>query len=86
MHPPRPNTASDRVGFSDQLSEWLLTHCPFSALTLLTILVVASGLAITRLWTIVVPVVTADVVLYLMRRNRRVRKLDRSTLDPRATA
>jgi len=87
MHPPRPKKAIEHVGFADRLTDWLLTHCPFSALTLLTLLVVGLSLTVPRPALILAPMIGADLVLNLVRRARRVRKDDsRPTMGPRAVA
>jgi hypothetical protein len=87
MHPPRPKKAIEHVGFADRLTDWLLTHCPFSALTLLTLLVVGLSLTVPRPALILAPMIGADLVLNLVRRVRRVRKDDSSpTMGPRAVA
>jgi hypothetical protein len=87
MHPPRPNRAIERVGFADRLTDWLLTHCPFTALTLLTLLVVGYNLTVPRPELILVPVVCADIVLNVARRVRRIRKADVApAMGPRAVA
>jgi hypothetical protein len=74
MHPPRRNRATDRLGLSDRLADWLLTHCPFFTLTLLTLLVVGTPLTVSRLAVFLVPVAAADVLLNVGRHVRRVRK------------
>ena len=66
----------ERAGFADRLTDWLLTHCPFTALTVLTLLVVGYNLTIVRPVLVLVPVVCADVALNVVRRLRRVRKAD----------
>jgi hypothetical protein len=86
MHPPRPKRAIERVGFADRLTDWLLTHCPFTALTLLTLLVVGYNLAVPRPVLILAPVICADVVLNVARRVRRVRKADLAPMGSRAVA
>jgi predicted membrane protein len=87
MHPPRPERAIERVGFADRLTDWLLTHCPFTALTLLTLLVVGYNLTVPRPVLILVPVVCADVVLNVARRVRRTRKAHVApAMGPRAVA
>ena len=74
MHPPRRNRATDRLGFSDRLADWLLTHCPFFALTLLTLLVVGTPVTVSRLAVFLVPVALADVALNVGRHVKRARK------------
>jgi hypothetical protein len=87
MHPPRPKKAIEHVGFADRLTDWLLTHCPFSALTLLTLLVVGLSLTVPRPALILAPMIGADLVLNLVRRVRRVRKdVSSPTMGPRAVA
>jgi hypothetical protein len=87
MHPPRPKKATEHVGFADRLTDWLLTHCPFSALTLLTLVVVGLSLTVPRPALILAPMVGADLVLNLVRRSRRTRKAQPSpTMGPRAVA
>jgi hypothetical protein len=87
MHPPRPNGAIERAGFADRLTDWLLTHCPFTALTLLTLLVVGLSLSVPRPALILAPMIGADVVLNVVRRTRKVRKTDVSpAMSPRAAA
>jgi hypothetical protein len=87
MHPPRPKTVAERTGFADHITDWLLTHCPFTALTLLTLLVVAPTLGVPRPLAILAVVVVADLVLNLVRRARRVRKSEPpAAMGPHATA
>jgi hypothetical protein len=87
MHPPRRNTASDRAGFADHITDWLLTHCPFTALTLLTLVVIAPALRVPRPIAILGSVICADLVLNLVRRARRLKKSEPSpAMDHRATA
>ena len=87
MHPPRPKKATEHVGFADRLTDWLLTHCPFSALTLLTLVVVGLSLTVPRPLLILAPMIGADLVLNVVRRARRVRKDGPSpSMGPRAVA
>jgi hypothetical protein len=87
MHAPRPKRVIERAGFADRLTDWLLTHCPFTALTLLTLLVVGLSLSVPRPVLILVPMVGADIVLNAVRRMRKVRKEDVSpAMTPRAVA
>jgi len=56
MHPPRRNGAPERLSSrtADRLTDWLLTHCPLSTLTLLTLLVVGSALGgVPRGWPVI---------------------------------
>jgi hypothetical protein len=87
MHPPRRKRAIERAGFADRLTDWLLTHCPFTALTLLTLVVVGYNLTVPRPVLILAPVVCADIVLNVIRRVRRFRKADVApAMGPRAVA
>jgi hypothetical protein len=77
----------ERAGFADRLTDWLLTHCPFTALTILTLLVVGYNLTVARPALILIPVICADIVLNVARRLRRVRKAGVSpAMGPRAVA
>lgn len=87
MHPPRRNRAIERAGFADRLTDWLLTHCPFTALTLLTLLVVGYTLTVPRPAIVLAPAVGADIVLSVVRRVRRIRKAEAApSVAPRAVA
>lgn len=64
----------DRMGLVDLAAEWLLAHCPFTTITVLTALVLGSIVDIPRpaLWALIVP--AADLLLNLVRRQRRARR------------
>ena len=69
MHPPRRKRASEPRGIADRLVDWLLSHCPFSTLTVLSLLVVGPTLGpIPDPLFIAVPVVLADLAFVVMRR------------------
>jgi hypothetical protein len=69
MHPPRRNRTTEPQGFADRLVDWLLTHCPFTTLTVLTVLVIGPTLApFPDPMVIAVPVVIADIAFLVMRR------------------
>jgi hypothetical protein len=69
MHPPRLRRTSEPQGIADRLVDWLLSHCPFSTLTVLSILVIGPTLGpIPQPLLIAVPVVLADVLFVIMRR------------------
>ena len=86
MHPPRRNRASENLRTADRLADWLLAHCPLTALTLLT-LVVGSSLGIPRPWQIFAVVVTADIAFNVIRWRRRAkRSVQGPTLRQSATA
>jgi hypothetical protein len=90
MHPLRRNSISEHPKLADRLADWLLTYCPFSTLTLLTLLVVGSTLSLSRPYLVLAPAVVADLALNAVRRVRRVKsaKRDRraATLHPGVTA
>lgn len=72
MHPPRRQSATERQGIADRLTDWLLTHCPFSTLAVLTAIVLAPAVGpLPQPALVAVPVVLADVVLNLSRRLLR---------------
>lgn len=69
MHPPRPKRTSESQGISDRLVDWLLSHCPFSTLLLLSFLVIGPTLGpIPEPAFVVVAVVFADIAFTIMRR------------------
>jgi hypothetical protein len=69
MHPPRRKRTSDPRGVADRLVDWLLSHCPFSTLAVLSLLVVGPTLGpIPNPLLIAVPVVLADLAFMVMRR------------------
>ena len=71
-HPhPQVFELESPAGFVDMIAEWLLTHCPFSALTVLTTLVVGSFITIPQPVTIAIVVPLADVLFNLVRLRRR---------------
>ena len=72
MHPPRRERTIESQGIVDRAVDWLLTHCPFSTLAVLSILVVSPivGPVPDPLY-LGIPVVMADFGLKLIRRARR---------------
>jgi hypothetical protein len=69
MHPPRRKRTSNPRGIADRLVDWLLSHCPFSTLAVLSLLVVGPTLGpIPNPLVIAVPVVLADLAFMVMRR------------------
>jgi hypothetical protein len=71
MHPPRPRPkrTSDPRGHADRLVDWLLSHCPFCTLGVLTLIVLGPTLGpISDPMFIAVPIVVADVAFVIMRR------------------
>ena len=61
----------------DRLADWLLNHCPFSTLTVLTMIVAGSSIPFPRPIVVLIPVILADVALNLFRHVRRTRREDR---------
>jgi hypothetical protein len=87
MHRPRPNWLAESAALGDQLADWLLRHCPFSTLALLTLVVLGSALQIAQPMVLVIVAVIGDVSLSLVRRVRRARRpADPKHLAPRAPA
>lgn len=70
---------------ADRLAEWLLSHCPMTTLTLLTMLV-GSAIGIPRPWQIFAAVVIADVAINVIRRRRRPKQPHVAAMQHRATA
>ena len=69
MHPPRRNRTTDPQGVADRLVDWLLTHCPFTTLTVLTVIVVGPTVGpLPDPLLVAIPVVVADVAFTVMRR------------------
>jgi hypothetical protein len=69
MHPPRPKRTSEPQGLADSLVDWLLSHCPFSTLAVLSMIVLAPTVGpIADPLFIAVPIVIADIAFYVMRR------------------
>lgn len=69
---------NQRAGRVDRLADWLLTHCPCSSLTLLTVLVVGSAHLIPRPLPVVAGIISADVAINLVRKARRDRRAARA--------
>lgn len=85
MHRPRPSSLAESAALGDQLADWLLLHCPFSTLALLTLVVLGSALQIGQPLAILLVAAIADVCLTLVRRVRRARR-EPKRLAPRAPA
>ncbi|HEY4303390.1 MAG TPA: hypothetical protein VGM82_02910 [Gemmatimonadaceae bacterium] len=69
MHPPRPKRTSDPKGIADRLVDWLLSHCPFCTLGVLSLIVLAPTLGpIGDPLVIAVPIVVADIAFLVVRR------------------
>ena len=71
MHPPRPSRFVEYSRLADDLTEWLLAHCPLSTLTILTLLVIGSTVTITQPLAIILIAALGDLTVTLMRRIRR---------------
>lgn len=69
MHPPRLKRTSEPQGRADRLVDWLLSHCPFCTLAVLSLIVLGPTLGpIANPAVIAVPVVVADIAFLVMRR------------------
>jgi len=89
MHPPRPNGAAERPNTADRLADWLLSHCPLTTLTLLTMLVGSAVLDISRPWQVLAVTATVDVGINLVRWRRRAKRepqVNQPSMQSRATA
>jgi hypothetical protein len=85
MHPPRPKRVLRGPRFVDQLAEWLLNHAPFTALSLLILLVAGSAIPIPRPLVFVAIVAAADIVVNVVR-GRRHQRRDRRPAFTRTNA
>lgn len=74
MHRPRPSSLTESAAPGDQVADWLLIHCPFSTLALLTLVLVGSALPFSRPFVILLLAMIADVLLSFVRRGRRARR------------
>lgn len=69
MHPPRRKRATEPQSSADRLVDWLLTHCPFTTLTVLTVLVIGPAVGpVPDPMFVAVPVVVADIAFIAIRR------------------
>ena len=94
MHPPRPRKLFQGPAFVDHLAEWLLTHCPCTALALLLLLVVGPRITIANPRPLVAATVRldeiagVDVGVNIIRERRQLRRPRRSSgaFRPNVTA
>lgn len=69
MHPPRRKRTTEPQTSADRLVDWLLTHCPFTTLTVLTVLVIGPAVGpVPDPLLVAIPVVIADIAFIAMRR------------------
>jgi hypothetical protein len=80
MHRPRPKRVLQGPQFVDQLAEWLLTRCPFTALALLSLLVAGSRVTVSRPYLFVAAVAFADIVVNVFRARRQPRRAARASV------
>jgi hypothetical protein len=80
MHPPRPKRVLRGPQFVDQLADWLSKHCPFTALSLLILLIAGSAIPLSRPLLFVTLVGGADVTINLVRDLRRPHRDRRPSL------
>lgn len=73
MHPSHQNGATKRPSTADRLTEWLLSHCPMSTLTLLTMLVMGATLGLYWPWPVLLAAVAFDLGVNLVRWRRAKR-------------
>ena len=73
MHPPRPKKLFQGPAFVDHLAEWLLTHCPCTALALLLVLVAGSRISIANPIPLVACIIVVDVAVNVIRERRQAR-------------
>jgi hypothetical protein len=85
MHRPRPSSLAESAALGDQLADWLLRHCPFSTLALLSLVVLGSAVQLEQPLVLLLVAMIADVSLSLARRARRARR-EPKRLAPRAPA
>jgi hypothetical protein len=71
MQPVRRQRVPRDLGFGDQFAEWLIHRCPFTTLTLLSLVVIASAVTFDRPWLLVAAAISADLTLSVVRRSRR---------------
>ena len=79
MHPPRPRKLFQGPAFVDRLAEWLLTHCPCTALALLLLLVVGPRITIANPLPLVAAIAAVDVGVNIIRERRQLRRPRRSS-------
>ena len=71
MQPMRRQRVAQQLGFGDQFAEWLIHKCPFTTLTLLSLIVIASAITVERPWLLIAVTALADLALSVLRRSRR---------------
>ena len=69
MHPPRRKRTTEPQARADRLVDWLLSHCPFCTLAVLSLIVVGPTLGpIADPLLVAIPIVGADVAFVVLRR------------------
>jgi hypothetical protein len=79
MHPPRPRKLFQGPAFVDGLAEWLLTHCPCTAMALLLLLIVGPKFTIANPLPLVAAIVLVDVIVNVVRERRQHRRPRRAS-------
>jgi hypothetical protein len=69
------------MGRVDRRADWLLAHCPYSTLTLLTTLICGSPNTMSEEWPILAVAVIGDVGINLFRWRRAKRSAVERTHD-----
>lgn len=75
---PHRDKPTLQIRFADELAERLLTYCPLSTLTLLTILVAHLASSGPRPWLFLGAMILADIGINVVRRARTRRRPGRS--------
>ena len=88
MHPPRPRKLFQGPAFVDHLAEWLLTHCPCTALAILLSLVLGPRFTIANPLPVVAAIIAVDVGVNVVRERRQLRRPRRTSgaFRPNVTA
>ena len=74
MHPPRPRKVFQGPAFVDSLAEWLLTHCPCTAMALLLLLVFGPRVSIDNPFPLVAAIIAVDIAVNVIRERRQHRR------------
>jgi Flp pilus assembly protein TadB len=88
MHPPRPRKVFQGPAFVDGLAEWLLTHCPCTAMALLLVLILGPRITIANPYPLVAAIVAVDLTVNVVRERRQQRRPRRTSgaIRPNVTA
>jgi hypothetical protein len=84
MHPLRPKKVFHGPAFADHLAEWLLTHCPCTALALLLLIVAGPWITIQEPLPVIFAIAAVDAMVNVMRERRQPLRSDRASDDYRS--